>query len=48
MTNLMIKCMKVVSEHCTDLLRRDAETFKTRYLDRPLTQMHKFYAEMPV
>ena len=21
---------------------------KTRYLDRPLTQMHKLYAEMPV
>jgi len=40
--------MKLVSEHCTDLLQINAETFKTRYLGRPLTHMHKFYAKMPV
>jgi hypothetical protein len=40
--------MGLVSVHCTDLLQRTAETFKTRYLGRPLTHMRKFYAEMPV
>jgi hypothetical protein len=40
--------MELVSEHCTDLLQRNAETFKIRYLGRPLTHMRKLYAEMPV